>query len=149
MTAGMRSFFIEVYMARIKDLEVYKCSYQFNKMIMDTKINMPVKLKNDLGQMTMEACLRITRGIVIANESRDKTRILQRVLIEIDVIWQFLRMMYDFKTISRGQYEVLSEKLTDLSMQLQKWLNWSKEENRKQAQKQLFKDPKNQQVQKS
>lgn len=120
-------------MARFHHLEVYQLSYRFSKMAYQTKLKLPKTLKNDLGQMTFESALRITKGIVIANGSADKAKILNQVFLEIDVIWQFLRLMFDLKGISKGELQVLSEVLTDISDQIQKWLNWAKENNKKSS----------------
>lgn len=88
-------------------------------------------MKNDLGQMAFQSALKVTRGIVIANGSQDKTKILNQVFLEIDVLWQFLRMMFDFKGISKGEFEVLSRILSDISEQVQKWLKWAKDQQKK------------------
>jgi hypothetical protein len=120
-------------MARFKHLEVYQLSYRFTKMVYQTKLKVPKTLKNDLGQMIFESALRVTKGIVIANGSIDKTKTLNFVFLEIDVIWTFLRLLYDLKGISKGEFQVLSEVLTDISDQIQKWLNWSKENNKKSS----------------
>ncbi len=118
-------------MAKFHHLEVYQLSYRFSKMIFETKIKLPKTLKSDLGQMTFLSALKLTRGVVIASGSQDKAKVLNLVALEIDVIWQFLRLMYDLKGISKGEFQVLSEVLTDISDQIQKWLNWAKENNKK------------------
>ncbi len=102
-------------------------------MIFETKIKLPKTLKGDLGQMTFLSALKLTRGVIIASSSQDKSKVLNLVALEIDVIWQFLRLMYDLKGISKGEFQVLSEVLTDISDQIQKWLNWSKENNKKSS----------------
>ena len=117
-------------MGRIQDLEVYKASYQFSKMIMRTKLNMPKSFKNDVGQLALMAALQITRSIVIANGVRDKEKFIYRAVLEIDVIWQLLRMMYEFQVISAGEFKAISEKLYDLSEQLKKWLNWARKQSK-------------------
>jgi hypothetical protein len=89
-------------MARFHHLEVYQLSYRFSRMMYQTKIKLPKSMKNDLGQMAFQSALKVTRGIVIANGSLDKTKILNQVFLEIDVLWQFLRMMFDFKGISKA-----------------------------------------------
>lgn len=120
-------------MAKFHHLEVYQLSYRFTKMIFETKIKLPKTLKGDLGQMTFLSALKLTRGVIIASSSQDKSKVLNLVALEIDVIWQFLRLMYDLKGISKGEFQVLSEVLTDISDQIQKWLNWSKENNKKSS----------------
>jgi hypothetical protein len=120
-------------MAQFHHLEVYQQSFRFSKMVYQTKLKLPKTLKNDLGQMTFESALKLTRGIVIANGSEDKSKILNRLLLEIDVVWQFLRLMFDLKAISKGEFKNLSEILHDISTQLQKWLIWSKENNKNKS----------------
>lgn len=118
-------------MARFHHLEVYQLSYRFSRMMYQTKIKLPKSMKNDLGQMAFQSALKVTRGVVIANGSQDKTKILNQVFLEIDVLWQFLRMMFDFKGISKGEFEVLSRVLSDISEQVQKWLKWAKDQQKK------------------
>ncbi len=100
-------------------------------MMYQTKVKLPKALKNDLGQMAFQSSLKVTRGIVIANGSIDKTKILNQIFLEIDVLWQFLRMMFDFKGISKGEFEVLSRILSEISEQIQKWLKWAKDQKKK------------------
>ncbi len=45
--------------------------------------------------------------------------------LEIDSLWVYLRMAYDFQAISQGEFQVVSEILYEISEQNKKWLTWS------------------------
>ncbi len=72
--------------------------------------------------------LRLIRGIVIANGSKEKLKVLQQIALEIELLWVYFRMLFDFQGISRGQFQVLSEQLTEISKQNQNWIKWAKEQ---------------------
>lgn len=50
---------------------------------------------------------------------------LSRLLIEIDVQWALLRLLFDLRGISEGEFKVLSERLDDIGKQGHAWLNGS------------------------
>jgi hypothetical protein len=67
------------------------------------------------------------KGIVVANGSALKSKPLSLILLEIDALWTFMRLLYDLKGISRGEFEVLSELLSKVAPQIQNWLKWEKQ----------------------
>lgn len=71
-------------MARFKHLEIYQSSYKLNSEIFRIKQKLPKTLRYNLGEMTFKSSLRLMRGIVIANGSRDKIKILQQLALEIN-----------------------------------------------------------------
>ena len=111
-------------MARFKHLEIYQAAYKLNHEIYRTKLKLPKTLKYDLGEVTFKSSLKIIRGIIIANGSREKLKILQQIALEIETMWVYFRMMYDFQGISRGEFAVLSEMLSNISKQNQNWIQW-------------------------
>ncbi len=100
-------------------------------MIYQTKIKLPNYLKYDLGKMAFESAFKFTKGVVITNGSENKIKFLNLILLEIDVIWQYLRLMFDLKAISKGEFQVLSEVLHEITIQIQNWLNWAKKNIKK------------------
>ena len=115
-------------MARFKHLEIYQQTYKLNREIFRIKQKLPKTLKFDLGEFVFRSSLRMIRGIVIANGTKDKSKVLQQIALEIELLWVYFRMLYDFQGISRGEFQVLSEQLTEISKQNQKWIKWSKEQ---------------------
>ena len=76
--------------------------------------------------MLFESSLRCSKGIIVANGSKNKLKPLQEIILEVEVIWVQLRMLYDFKAISIGEFQHLSERVAEVSPQLQAWLKWEK-----------------------
>ncbi len=115
-------------MARFKHLEIYQSAYKFTREVYQIKTKLPKNLKFDLGEKTLNSCLKIIRGLVIANGTKDRLKVLLQISLEIETLWVFLRMLFDFKGISRGEFEVLSNLLSNVAKQNQSWIKWSKEQ---------------------
>ncbi len=115
-------------MARFKHLEIYQSAYKFTREVYQIKTKLPKNLKFDLGEKTLNSCLKIIRGVVIANGTKDRVKVLLQISLEIETLWVFLRMLFDFKGISRGEFEVLSNLLSNVAKQNQSWIKWSKEQ---------------------
>ncbi len=115
-------------MARFKHLEIYQSAYKFTREVYQIKTKLPKNLKFDLGEKTLNSCLKIIRGLVIANGTKDRVKVLLQISLEIETLWVFLRMLFDFKGISRGEFEVLSNLLSNVAKQNQSWIKWSKEQ---------------------
>lgn len=115
-------------MARFKHLEIYQSAYKFTREVYQIKTKLPKNLKFDLGEKTLNSCLKIIRGLVIANGTKDRLKVLIQISLEIETLWVFLRMLFDFKGISRGEFEVLSNLLSSVAKQNQAWVKWSKEQ---------------------
>lgn len=120
-------------MARFKHLEIYQQSYKFTREIYRIKMKLPKTLRYDLGEKTLSSALKINRGIVVANGSKEKVKVLLQISLEIETLWIFTRMMFDFQGISRGEFEVISELLSGLSKQNSSWLKWSRDQAKKIA----------------
>jgi hypothetical protein len=114
--------------ARFKHLEIYQSAYKFTREVYQIKTKLPKTLKFDLGEKTLNSSLKIIRGLVIANGTKDKVKVLLQISLEIETLWVFLRMLFDFKGISRGEFEVLSNLLSNVAKQNQSWIKWSKEQ---------------------
>lgn len=115
-------------MARYDHLPLYKALYTFSKEIYRTKSQLPKSLKHDLGSTAFAACLRMLRLLVIANGSSLKKGPLSELTLEVQTLWTYLRLMYDLKGISKGQFGVLCEHLEDIQKQIGAWTNWEKKQ---------------------
>jgi hypothetical protein len=60
-----------------------------------------------------------------------KTPHLARLLVEIDVQWALLRLLFDLRGISEGEFKVLSERLDEIGKQTQAWINWERKSSKK------------------
>ena len=83
-------------------------------------------LKYDLGSEIFGSGLCCLKLIVLANGSRQKRKYLQSLPLEIEVLWTYFRLLYDLRTISKGEFRIISERLADLGKQANAWSNWEK-----------------------
>lgn len=113
-------------MATNKHLNIYQDAYRFCREVFRLKQKMPKTLKYDLGEKLGEASLNVMKAIVVANGTQDKVKYLQKMALEIDALWVFLRMAYDFQGITRGEFQVMSEILVEISDQNKSWLAWAR-----------------------
>jgi len=116
-------------MARYQHLPLYQETYAFLREIYRMKQKLPKDLKHDLGSTTFQAVVRCIRFIVFANGSKLKQKPLQSLLLEIEMLWSYLRLLHDLRGISRGQFQVLTESLESISKQTQAWQKWEMKAN--------------------
>jgi hypothetical protein len=114
-------------MARYQHLPVYKAFYAFSREVYRIKLKLPQSLKHDLGSMLFMSSLRCIRCVVFANGAQKKLRPLQELLLEVEGLWTLLRLLYDLKGISKGEFEVLTARLGEASPQVNAWLKWEKD----------------------
>jgi len=104
-------------MARYQHLPVYQTIYSITRELYRLKIKFPKHLKNDLGELFCASGLRCIRCVIFANGSQKKMKALQELLLEVETLWTLSRLAYDLQGISKGEFQVLSEKLSELGKQ--------------------------------
>ena len=120
-------------MARTQHLPLYQSVFIYTRVIYRVRMGFPKSLKHDLGQEACESSIKLLKCVVMANGAPKKDRFLNRLLLEIEVQWALLRLLYELKAVSAGQFKLLSERLGDISKQSQAWLKWVREQERKGA----------------
>jgi hypothetical protein len=113
-------------MARTQDLPLYGAAYVFAREIYKIRVKLPKSLKHDLGQEIFYAAIRILKNVALANRTHEKSKYIEGLLLECEVLWALLRLLYDLRGISEGEFKVLSEKLSDIGKQSEGWLKWQK-----------------------
>ena len=111
-------------MARYQHLPLYQEVYSLLREIHKIRVKLPKDLKHELGVLIFQAALRCIRCIVFANGVKAKQKPLQELLLEIEMLWTYLRLLHDLKGISRGEFQVLSMILESISKQAQAWQKW-------------------------
>lgn len=112
--------------SRTQHLPLYSASYVFVRETYRIRTKLPKLLKHDLGQEAFYSALKILKCIALANRAHDKDPHITRLLLEVEVEWVMLRLLYDLRGISEGEFKVLSERLTEIGRQAQAWLKWDK-----------------------
>ncbi len=115
-------------MARYSHLPVYKSCYVLTREIFRLQEKLPKNLKFTIGTRLFDSSVKWVQGIIVANGSEEKLTSLRMVGLEIETMWTFLRMLYDFKGISRGEFQIISERLGEVAPQLSAWIKWEKEQ---------------------
>jgi hypothetical protein len=121
----------KIFMARTRHLPLYGASYSFTKDIYRLKLKLSKTLRHDLGQEACLTSIKILKCIVMANTAKEKTQHLSRLLLEIEVMWVLLRLLFDLRGISEGEFKVLSERLDGIGKQAQAWLAWQQKSSQK------------------
>lgn len=127
-------------MARTQHLPLYSATFVFVREVYKIRVKLPKTLKHDLGQEAFGSAFKILKCVVLANRSRDKSRHITRLLLETEVQWALLRLLYDLKGISEGEFKVLSARLSDIGKQAQSWLKWQQSRQPKSGAAQTKKD---------
>jgi hypothetical protein len=125
-TASSAQVLIEVEnkMARFEHLPIYKDVYVFTREFYRLKLKLPKHLKYDIGSQILESCMKIQKGIIVANGSVRKLPPLRQVALECTSISTFLRLLYEFQGISHGEYRVSTERLVTVQKGLSAWMKW-------------------------
>ncbi len=109
-----------------RHLPLYAAAFAFSKEIYRLKTKLPKAMKYELGQEAFHSAIKTLKCIVIANRAKDKTQHIARLQLEIEVLWVFLRLIFDLRGMSEGEFKVLSERLSAIDRQAQAWLQWQK-----------------------
>jgi hypothetical protein len=117
-------------MARYQHLPVYNLIYLLTREVHRVHAKLPKTIKFTLGSGFFESSLKCLKGVIVANGSQSKLLALQEVSLEIEVMWTFLRLLYDFKGITKGEFQVLSERLAEIGPQIEAWMKWEKTQSR-------------------
>ena len=112
------------FVARTQHLPLYSAAFVFVREIYRMRVKLPKMLKHDLGQEAFQSALKILKCVVLANRAHDKNRHITRLLLEVEIQWALLRLLYDLKGISEGEFKVLSARLSEIGKQAQAWLKW-------------------------
>ena len=119
-------------MARYSHLPIYKLSYSLARDIFSLQEKLPKNLKHTLGQKLFDTCVSCVDNIIIANSAEEKLPHLKSIGLLIERSWTFLRMLYDFKGITQGEFKAVSERLNEITKQLLAWMKWEKERLRRE-----------------
>ena len=65
-------------------------------------------------------------SLVMANRAQIKLENLYSLLTEIEVQWVNLRLLFDLRGITEGEFKLLSARLAEIEKQTRAWLNWQR-----------------------
>ncbi len=120
-------------MARTQHLPLYQSVFIYTREVYRLRAGFPKSIKHDLGQEVCESSIKLLKCVVMANGAVKKDRYLSRLILEVEVQWALLRLLYELKAISAGQFKLLSERLADITKQSHAWFKWVHAQDRKDA----------------
>jgi len=120
-------------MARTQHLPLYQAAFIYIREVYRLRAGFPKIIKHDLGHETCESAIKLLKSVVLANGSIKKDRYLNHLLLEIEVQWVLLRLLYELKAMSSGQFKLLSERLSDITKQAHAWSKWVQTQEGKKA----------------
>ena len=134
-------------MARTRHIPLYQSVFTYTRELYRLRAGFPKSVKHDLGQEICESSIKLLKCVVVANGAVKKDQFLNRLLLEIEVQWALLRLVYELKAISAGQFKLLSERLAEITKQSQAWSKWVRtrepSKGTSQSKKNLAERPKN------
>lgn len=111
-------------MARTQHLPLYQAVFAYARELYRLRLGFPKAIKHDLGKEICESSLKLLKCVVLSNSALKKEPFLNRFNLEVEVQWALLRLLYELKALSSGQFKVLSERLSEITKQSQAWLKW-------------------------
>jgi predicted nucleotidyltransferase len=109
------------------ELEIYRSAYRLAKEMQKIRSKMPRSVKHDLGQQAFSSCLNVLREIAKARRNSDEKKIqaLLNIEIEAELMWTWLRLLWEFNAIKESEHLLLSEILDDVTTQAKAWRKWA------------------------
>ena len=120
-------------MARSQHLPLYQAIFTYTREIYKLRTKFPKLIKYDLGQEVSASSIKLLKCVVLANGASNKELFLNRLMLETEVQWALLRLLYELSAISIGQFKLLSERLSQITKQGQAWLKWVQNQNKKSS----------------
>jgi four helix bundle protein len=106
----------------IQDLIIYQKSYDLILWIFPIINKFPQKQRFVLGQQIENELLEIIKDIILANNEVDKSRILKRISIRLDVLRTLIRLAKDLKFLNIRRYENTAVKMNEIGRLLNGWM---------------------------
>jgi len=110
----------------LQDLVIFQKVYDLILWMYPLINKFPKKQRFVLGQQLENALLDILKGIIQANQERNKLEILKQVSIDLDKFRILFRLAKDLRFMSIKQYQFGAEKINEVGKVLGGWMKSSK-----------------------
>ena len=111
----------------LQDLVIFQKVYDLILWMYPLINKFPKKQRFVLGQQLENALLDILKGIIQANQERNKLEILKQVSIDLDKFRILFRLAKDLRFMSIKQYQFGAEKINEVGKVLGGWMKSSKQ----------------------
>ena len=106
----------------LQDLIIFQKVYDLILWMYPLINKFPKKQRFVLGQQLENTLLDILKGIIQANQERDRLEILKQVSIDLDKFRILFRLAKDLRFMSIKQYQFGAEKINELGKILGGWI---------------------------
>jgi len=110
----------------LQDLVIFQKVYDLILWMYPLVNKFPKKQRFVLGQQLENTLLDILKGIIQANQERNKLEILKQVSIDLDKFRILFRLAKDLRFMSIKQYQFGAEKINEVGKVLGGWMKSSK-----------------------
>jgi len=105
----------------LEDLKLFHKTYEFIKWLHVLLNKFPKSEKYTLAQRIENTALNVLGGIIESNNEFDKTKSLQKTIVELDKLRVFYRLAKDLGFMSFAQYEHGSKLVDEMGRMLGGW----------------------------
>ena len=105
-----------------QDLAIFEKTYELILWIYPTVNKFPKSQRFVLGQQIENTVLEILKGIIEANQERNKVPYLKQISVNLDKLRILIRLSKDLKFISIRQYQFADEKINEIGKMLGGWI---------------------------
>ncbi|NCN95084.1 diversity-generating retroelement protein Avd, partial [Candidatus Wolfebacteria bacterium] len=104
-----------------QNLAIFEKTYELILWLYPTVNKFPKSQRFVLGQQIENTILEILKGIIEANQERDKLAYLKKISVELDKLRILVRLSKDLRFISIRQYSFAAEKINEIGKMLGGW----------------------------
>ena len=105
-----------------QNLAIFEKTYELILWLYPTVNKFPKSQRFVLGQQIENTILEILKGIIEANQERDKLAYLKKISVELDKLRILVRLSKDLRFISIRQYSFAAEKINEIGKMLGGWM---------------------------
>ena len=105
-----------------QNLAIFEKTYELILWLYPTVNKFPKSQRFVLGQQIENTILEILKGIIEANQERDKLAYLKKISVELDKLRILVRLSKDLRFISIRQYSFAAEKINEIGKMLGGWI---------------------------
>jgi len=109
-----------------QNLAIFEKTYELILWLYPTVNKFPKSQRFVLGQQLENTLLDILKGIIQANQERNKLETLKQVSIDLDKFRILFRLAKDLRFMSIKQYQFGAEKINEVGKILGGWMKSSK-----------------------
>ena len=85
---------------------LYQSVFIYMREVYRLRAAFPKSIKHDRGQEVCESSIKLLKCVVLANGAVKKETYLNRLILELEVQWALLRLLYELKAVSAAKIRI-------------------------------------------